>query len=252
MPSIRTTALGLLSGLVLLLPALALPALGQTAPAPTAYVAENAPYSIRGGEQPGFCVELVNEMAKLLKTNVTYEFMNWNEAQAKVKAGHDLFIFPFTRTPEREQSFGWLQKLFDVNAMFISKPGSAPVDTVEQAKALPFVGVNEGSAWDKELVKRGFANIKRYLDSRALVAAIKSGELPAAFGPSMELQYAWHTGGYQGALVLGKLITKQDQFLAMSKDSPSINPSDWQEAFGVLQQDGTFDRVYASYFGTAK
>jgi hypothetical protein len=41
-----------------------------------------------------------------------------------------------------------------------------------------------------------------------------------------------------------------DQFLAMSKNSPSIKMEDWQEAFGVLQQDGTFDRIYASYFGS--
>jgi hypothetical protein len=40
-----------------------------------------------------------------------------------------------------------------------------------------------------------------------------------------------------------------DQFLAISKASPSIKVADWQDAFNVLQQDGTFDRIYASYFG---
>lgn len=36
----------------------------------------------------------------------------------------------------------------------------------------------------------------------------------------------------------------------MSINSPTIKIDDWHEAFDALQQDGTFDRIYASYFGT--
>ncbi|HEY3846006.1 MAG TPA: transporter substrate-binding domain-containing protein, partial [Acetobacteraceae bacterium] len=124
-----------------------------------------------------------------------------------------------------------------------------PIDTVEQAKALPMVGVLDGTPWDKELAKRGLTNVKRYPTSPAMVAAVVAGEVPAIYGPDIELKYAWRVGAYKGAPVFGNQIEKLDQFLAMSKDSPSIKPEDWQDAFGALQQDGTFDRIYVSYFG---
>jgi polar amino acid transport system substrate-binding protein len=252
MPSIRLAVLGRLATLgrlaVLgLLPALVLP---LTAMAQTADVTDNPPYSIKSGDRPGFYVDVINEMAKLLKTQVTYEYMDWGAAMAKVKAGPDQLLFPFTRNAEREQNYGWLQKLFTNTVLFVSAPGTHPIDTAEQAKTLPMIGVLSGAPWDKELAARGITTVKHYPTSPAIVAALLSGELPAAYGPEIELKYAWRAGGYKDALVEGKPIQKSDQYLAMSLNSPSIKPEDWQEAFDALQQDGTFDRIYASYFGT--
>ncbi|HUI96162.1 MAG TPA: transporter substrate-binding domain-containing protein [Xanthobacteraceae bacterium] len=237
--AIRTVALSFLCGF----------AFAHSATAATAELSDNPPYSIKSGDRPGFCVEVVNEMAKLLKVDMTYEFGGWSDAQAKVQAGHNLLIFPFARTPEREGNYGWLQKLFDINVGFVSGPGKTAIDTVEQAKALTAIAVLEGTPWDKELEKRGVTNVKRYKTSPAIAAAIASGEVPAAYGPDIELKYAWRVGGHQGALTVGKQIQKMDQYLAMSKDSPAIKSADWQQAFDVLQQDGTFDRIYTSYFG---
>jgi polar amino acid transport system substrate-binding protein len=239
MPAIRTVLFGLLSGLVLSLPAMA----------QTADVTNNPPYSIKSGDRPGFYVEVINEMAKLLKTKVTYDYMDWGQAMATVQAGPDQLLFPFTRNPDREDKFGWLQKLFTNTVLFVSAPGAQAIDTVDQAKTLSTIGVLSGAPWDKELATRGITNVKHYPTTPAMVAALVSGELPAAYGPEIELKYAWRAGGYKSALVEGKPIQKSDQYLAMSKNSPSIKPDDWHEAFDALQQDGTFDRIYASYFG---
>lgn len=240
MPMIRTAMFGLLFAL-----ALSLPAAAQTAD-----VTDNPPYSIKSGDRPGFYVEVINEMAKLLKTKVSYDYMDWGAAMAKVKAGPDQLLFPFTRNAEREANYGWLQKLFTNTVLFVSAPGSQPIDTIDQAKTLKLIGVLAGAPWDKELAARGITSVKHYPTSPAMVAALVSGELPAAYGPEIELKYAWRLGAYPGALVEGKPIQKSDQYLAMSNNSPSIKPDDWHEAFDALQQDGTFDRIYASYFGT--
>jgi polar amino acid transport system substrate-binding protein len=114
---------------------------------------------------------------------------------------------------------------------------------------LPAVGVLAGSPWDKELAKRGITAAKPYPTTPAIISAMMSGEVAGGYAPDIEVKYAWRISGNKGTLAFGKPVQKLDQFLAMSKDSPSIKAADWQEAFNVLQQDGTFDRIYAAYFG---
>jgi polar amino acid transport system substrate-binding protein len=239
MRPVRTFILGTLSSLAIIVPAMA----------ETAYVSNNPPYSIQSGDKPGFCVEVIDEMAKLLKTKVTYDYMSWKDAQTKVAATPNGLIFPFARTAEREDKYGWLQKLFDIQVGFTTLPGSKPIDSVEEAMALAAVGVLAGTPWDAELAKRGLKNIKQFPNTPAILAAVTSGEIAAGYGPDIEMKYAWRISGNEGTLVIGKPVQKLDQFLAMSKDSPAIKLADWQEAFNVLQQDGTFDKIYASYFG---
>jgi hypothetical protein len=84
MSLIRTAGFCALLGLVL-----SFPALGQTV-----HLAEYQRQSNGSAGQSGSCVEVVDEVAKVLETRAAYEFMDWKAAQAKVRAGHDLLIFP--------------------------------------------------------------------------------------------------------------------------------------------------------------
>jgi len=236
---IRAAILGLISAV----------ALSASCLAQTAVVAENPPWSSKSPEHPGFCIEVVNEMAKVLKTKVNYEFVSWPDAQQKVIAGQNLLIFPLARVPDREAKYLWMQKLFNIHVVFATAPGKAPVDSFDEAKKLPTVAVLQGTPWATELVTNGFTNVKTYVSTPAIVAAIMSGEVGAAYSTSIELDYARRIGGYKDVLVYGKELHTLDQYLAASKESSSITVKEWQDAFDVLQQDGTFDRIYASYFG---
>jgi polar amino acid transport system substrate-binding protein len=239
MRPVRSAILSLLSFF-----ALSVPCLAQTA-----VVAENPPWSSKAPDHPGFCIEVINEMAKVLKTKVNYEFLPWPEAQQKVIAGRDLMIFPLARVPEREPKYLWIQKLFNIHVVFATAPGKPAIDSFDAAKALPRVAVLQGTPWATELANNGFTNVKVYTSTPAIVAAIMSGEVAAAYSTSIELDYVRRIGGYKDAMVYGKELHTLDQYLSASKDSPSIAVKDWQDAFEVLQQEGTFDRIYISYFG---
>jgi len=239
MHMIRRAVFGLLFGLVM----------SYQAFAETAVIAENVPWTSKSVEHPGFCTEIINAMADVLKTKMTYESMGWPEAQAKVIAGRDLLIFPLARVPDRESKYIWMQKLFDISVVFATAPGKPAIDSFEQAKTLPSIAVLQGTPWEKELAEGGFANVKVFVTTPAIVAALMSGDVAAAYSTSIEMNYALHIGGFKDPPVFGKQIHKLEQFLAASKDSPSIKIADWQEAFNVVQQEGTFDRIYASYFG---
>jgi ABC-type amino acid transport substrate-binding protein len=222
---------------------------GTGAHAQTLYLQENLPYS-SSGATPGMMLEVVREMARALHIDVPVRFMPWPDAQKAVREGHDGIIFPFTRTPAREPSYGWLLKFWDVDDKFFVREGNPMIDGFEAAAAQPSIGVIGGSAQDAQLKEHNLPNIHRYDNTIALAKAVAIGEVTAGYAPLIEAKYAWIQQKLPGNPAFGRTIHVGALWLAMSKDSPGLKPEDWQQAFDALQQDGTFDRIYATYFGS--
>lgn len=213
------------------------------------YLSHNPPYVIQNSDHPGIMLETVQAMTKLLNITVPVKIMEWPEAQKRVREGKNLIIFPFARTPEREANYVWLQKFWDTDVSFVGPAGSKPVDTYEAASALKGVGVIDGSPGMSALKARDFKNLKVYASAVKLTEGIAKGEVEAGFSAEIELRYAWRVAAYPGLPVVGKSQIKLAQYIAVSKDSPAINAVDWNQAFDVVQQDGTFDGLYETYFG---
>lgn len=216
--------------------------------AQTMYLQDNPPYS-GPGTPPGIMLQVVREMARLLHVEVPVQFMDWPVAQKTVREGKDGIIFPFTRTPQRETQYAWLLKFWDVEDKFVVAEGKPAIDSYEAAAALPGVGVIEGSAEDTQLKDHKLTNLHRYANAKAVAAAVAAGQVAAGYGPLIEVKYAWLQQKLPGTPVFGKTVFVGAHWIATSKNAPDINPADWQQAFDALQQDGTFDRIYASYFG---
>jgi ABC-type amino acid transport substrate-binding protein len=212
-------------------------------------VANNAPYTIDDKDHSGFFLDVVKKMLTAMKLEVPVTFMGWKDVQAAAMAGHDIVFFPYSRTVEREPNYMWVQKFWDIDEVFASKAGTAAIDSYEEGKALPAVGVVSGSTGHAELTKRGFDNIKLFSNAVAVVEAVASGTVAAAYSADIEMKYAWRLGKYPGDLVIGKTLAKRALYIAASKNSPEIKQSEWAQAFNLVQQDGTLKRAYEYYFG---
>ena len=93
----------------------------------------------------GLLFDMVTEMAKLMKTTPRSNSCCGTMPRSCLRAEKNVLIFPMTRTPQREASFTWVIKIFDMNRPFTSLPDQA-VDSMEEAKAAGAVGVLEKSA----------------------------------------------------------------------------------------------------------
>ena len=82
-----------------------------------------APYQIVSGNLPPFTTEtgpgtpgalgtLVREMALRLGEAPAIQFYPWTRAQSMVNTQTRTLILPLTRTPEREDSYRWLVRLY--------------------------------------------------------------------------------------------------------------------------------------------
>jgi hypothetical protein len=86
MVSIRTFLFGLLCGLTVSI----------SAECRTTHVADYWRERYASAERATACVEVVDEVAKVLQTPTAYEFMDWSAAHAKLMTDPDLLIFPAT------------------------------------------------------------------------------------------------------------------------------------------------------------
>ncbi len=197
-------------------------------------------------DKKGLLHDLVKEMMKLQNVAKPIEFMAWPDAVKVADETVDSLVFPMTRTQQREDKYQWLTKIFDMNRSFAGRPGSAAVNTVEDAKKLKAVGTTVNSASLGFLKQKGLTNIVEFPTSRDLMKGLLDGKVDAAYQPDPFTRTDWKAAGGQGALVFGEPQERSAAYLAANKAS-SLKPADWQEALHVLEQDGTFERLVKAY-----
>lgn len=197
-------------------------------------------------DKKGLLYDLVKEMMKLQNVGQPIEFMAWPEAMKIVDELKDSLAFPMTRTVQREDKYLWLTKIFDMNRSFAGRPGSAPINTVEDAKKLKGVGTTVNSASLGYLKQKGLPNIVEFPTSRDMMKGLLDGKIDVAYQPNPFTKTDWKAAGGQGALVFGEPQERSAAYLAANKGS-SLKPADWQEALHVLEQDGTFEKLVKAY-----
>jgi len=233
------------------LAALAVIAAAGIAPAhaQTLMLQDNLPYTSPSAGTPGFMLEVIRAMEQVIGKKMPEKFMEWSTAQKLVRDGQDGMIFPFTRNAAREANYAWVLKFWDVQEAFYTKPGDTAPGSYDAAAKLPSVGVVGGASQDSLLTSKGFTNLQRFDNVQALAAAVAAGKVAAGYGPLIEVKYGWLQQKLPGRPAFGAIASVSGQWIAISKNSPNITPADWQQAFDVVQQDGTFDKLYTQYFG---
>ena len=151
------------------------------------------------------------------------------------------------RTPAREPHYVWIQKLLDMDVLFATAAGRPPVASEAEAKSLARIGVREGSPMVKDLQDRGFANLVIVKSPDENARALVAGRIDAWYAPAPEIGFNWTTLKLPGAPVWGVKLDSAPLYVAASKNSPGIQPADWQRAFVKLKDDGTIERILGAY-----
>jgi len=197
-------------------------------------------------DKKGLIYDLVQEMMKLQKIEKPIEFMAWPDAVKAAEETPNAIIFPMTRTPQREDKYVWLTKIFDMNRSFAGRPGSAVVGSIEDAKKLKGVGTTVNSASLTFLKQKGLTNIVEFPSSRELMKGLLDGKVDVAYQPDPFSKADWKAAGGAGALVFGEPQERSAAYLAANKGS-TLKPADWQEALQVLEQGGFFEQKVKAY-----
>lgn len=211
---------------------------------------DRPPYVNEKGTEAGFCVDLINEMAKRAGVEIKLEFMPWSRAQDYVAETPNTMLPCVSRSKDREDSYAWLAPMNEVSTLFMTV--NKPVNSFDEAKALT-VSVRGDTQQEKHLKEAGLTKLDLQEDLEISAKMLDAGRVDAWYTHDLRAFNVWKSLGLDvSKLVAGSKIKTEKQFLAGHKDIPAEVSTKLSEAMDAMVKDGTYGQIFAKYFGSAK
>jgi polar amino acid transport system substrate-binding protein len=240
------------------------PAPTATAPAPApapakVYVvgtdAAYAPFESQNdkGEIVGFDTDVVRAVAK--KAGIEVKFVNtpWEGIFNALNQGdRDLIVSAVTITPERKQTMDFSQPYFDAQQLIAVKEKSK-VAKFGDLKKLK-VGVQTGTTGDEAVTKllgKNSTNIKRFESTPLALKELESGGVDAVVADNgVVIHYVANNPGQKFKTVSDKEFVPEQYGIVVKKGNADLLDK-INKGLGEIKADGTYDKIYAQYFGAA-
>ena len=237
------------------------PAATAAAPAPAAKVyvvgtdAAYAPFESQNekGEIVGFDVDVVKAAAA--KAGIEVKFINtpWEGIfNALAQGDRDMIVSSVTITDERKQTIDFSTPYFDAVQLIAVKADSkiANFDDLKKAK----VGVQTGTTGDEAVTKllgKTSTAIKRFESTPLALKELEAGGVDAVVADNgVVIHYVANNAGAKFKTVADKSFAPEQYGVAMKRGNADLVAKINQGLAGI-QADGSYDKIYAQYFGAA-
>ncbi|MEO8015919.1 basic amino acid ABC transporter substrate-binding protein [Polaromonas sp.] len=272
MPTITTrhflkTSSVLLAGLVLAAcskqepaaPSASAPAAMPPAAAAKVYVvgtdAAYAPFESQNdkGEIVGFDIDVVKAAAQ--KAGIEVKFLNtpWEGIFNSVAQGdRDFLVSAITITPERKQTLDFSEPYFDAQQLIAVKSDSkiAKFDDLKKLK----VGVQNGTTGDEVITKlqgKDSANIKRFESTPLALKEMESGGVDAVVADNgVVVHYVNNNPDSKFKTIADSSFASEQYGIAVKKGNAELLEK-INKGLAGIREDGTYNKIYAQYFGAA-
>jgi polar amino acid transport system substrate-binding protein len=240
-------------------PAAATPApAAAPAPAPAkVYVvgtdAAYAPFESQNekGEIVGFDIDVVKAAAA--KAGIEVKFVNtpWEGIfNALGQGDRDMVVSAVTITDERKQTMDFSTPYFDAVQLIAVKANSkvAKFDDLKKLK----VGVQTGTTGDEAVTKllgKTSTAIKRFESTPLALKELESGGVDAVVADNgVVIHYVANNPGSKFKTVADKSFAPEQYGVAIKKGNAELLAK-VNEGLAGIKADGTYDKIFAQYFG---
>lgn len=236
------------------------PAPVASAPAPAkVYVvgtdAAYAPFESQNekGEIVGFDIDVVNAVAK--KAGIEVKFVNtpWEGIfNALGQGDRDLVVSAVTITEERKGTMDFTDPYFDAQQLIAVKENSKVAKFADLKKLK--VGVQTGTTGDEAVTKllgKTSTNIKRFESTPLALKELESGGVDAVVADNgVVIHYVANNPGGKFKTVADKEFVPEQYGIAVKKGNAELLGK-LNDGLKGIKADGTYDQIYAKYFGAA-
>ncbi|WP_332776324.1 basic amino acid ABC transporter substrate-binding protein [Polaromonas sp.] len=231
------------------------------APAPAAKVyvvgtdAAYAPFESQNekGEIVGFDIDVVKALAQ--KAGIEVKFVNtpWEGIFNALNQGdRDLLVSAVTITDERKQSMDFSNPYFDAQQLMAVKSNSKIAKFADLKKLK--VGVQNGTTGDEVVTKlqgKDSANIKRFESTPLALKELEAGGVDAVVADNgVVIHYVNNNVGAKFKTISDASFVAEQYGIPVKKGNAELLAK-INKALADIKADGTYDKIYASYFGAA-
>ena len=217
----------------------------------TIYTEQYPPISFRNneGEITGFGTDLVNEIMKRNHTYAGIKLSSWSNGYNLALTNPNVCLFTMDRTPLREELFHWIGPIgTNTTWIYTRKDSGIPVESLDDAKELSSLGTVSSWFSDQHLRDLGFTNLVSHSDPEVIAERFMEGEIDAfvcssVTFPTILQQLSYSYDEVEPAFSL----MSSDYYIALSKGTPEALVTQWQESFESMQDDGTYDVIFAKW-----
>ena len=236
------------------------PAPAATAPAPApakVYVvgtdAAYAPFESQNekGEIVGFDIDVVQAIAA--KAGIQVKFVNtpWEGIFNTLQQGdRDMIVSAVTITDERKQTMDFSDPYFDA-AQLIAVKETSKVTKFADLKKFK-VGVQTGTTGDEavsKLMGKTSTSIKRFESTPLALKELESGGVDAVVADNGVIaHYVANNPGGKFKTVSDKEFVPEQYGIAVKKGNAELLGK-LNQGLAAIKADGTYNQIYAKYFG---
>jgi len=194
------------------------------------------------GHFVGVYPDYFDEASLLSGVTIDYQMFPWARAVKKVEGSDQFLIFPFTRTPDRENKFSWVARLNEDKTCFSST--GAALNSLEDAKKRKRILAWRGSSNQTYLEEQGFKKLIIVHDTEQVVKILKSDPKAAFYYPCDSAQSFLDASQSKIILKLGAPIVSEEIWLAGSKQFKHTGSSNrFVEAIATLEKDKRLNKL---------
>ena len=205
------------------------------------------------GEIVGFDIDVVKAAAA--KAGIEVKFVNtpWEGIFNNLAQGdRDLVASAVTITDERKQTMDFSAPYFDAQQL-IAVPTNSKITKFDDL-AKRKIGVQTGTTGDEavgKLVGKTNPNIKRFESTPLALKELEAGGVDAVVADNgVIINYVNNNAGGKFKTVTDATFAPEQYGLALKKGDTVLQTL-LNKGLADIKTDGTYDKIYASYFGAA-
>jgi|TARA_R110000850_G_scaffold202980_1_gene329168 glutamine transport system substrate-binding protein len=203
------------------------------------------------GEMVGFDMDIINEVAKRAGFEVNLTTMEFAGIIPAVQTGsQEIAIAGTTITEERAEIVDFSDPYYDSGLKIIVRADNEDVETIEDLADLSIATRIGSTSYDYLQQELGEdADITPYPAMSDMYMALLGRNVDAVFYDAPNVSYFAQTRGEGRTKVVGPLYEGQQYGIVFHKGSEWVEPTN--EALAAMKEDGTYDEIYAKWFGEA-
>jgi polar amino acid transport system substrate-binding protein len=203
-------------------------------------------FSDEKGGYIGFDVDLVTAIAKKIGLEAVVVATAWDGIIPNLVADrYDIIMSAMTITEERQQQISFTDGYIDTNLAITTKIDAPITDAAGLADKVVGVQVDTTGQFEVEKVA-GVKEIKKYENSVAAIQDLLAGRVDAVVNDSPVNAYYTRDDPAYGNT--GKIGSDDQYGYGIKQENTALREA-MNAALAELKTDGTYDKIYAKWFG---